>query len=72
MLSPNGVSVTEDLAQDASLLQDFLTECGELLEQLDQDLVAMESSFLPMRLATVTSFLPRFANHVSQTPRSVI
>jgi two-component system, chemotaxis family, sensor kinase CheA len=36
--------VTEDLAQDASLLQDFLTECGELLEQLDQDLVTMESS----------------------------
>jgi two-component system chemotaxis sensor kinase CheA len=36
--------VTEDLAQDASLLQDFLTECGELLEQLDQDLVAMETS----------------------------
>ena len=44
MLSSNGVSVTEDLAQDASLLQDFLTECGELLEQLDQDLVAMETS----------------------------
>ncbi len=34
----------EDLAQDASLLQDFLTECRELLEQLDQDLVAMETS----------------------------
>jgi two-component system chemotaxis sensor kinase CheA len=44
VLSSNGVSVTEDLAQDASLLQDFLTECGELLEQLDQDLVAMETS----------------------------
>ena len=44
VLSSNGASVTEDLAQDASLLQDFLTECGELLEQLDQDLVAMETS----------------------------
>jgi two-component system chemotaxis sensor kinase CheA len=43
-LSSNGVLVTEDLAQDASLLQDFLTECGEFLEQLDQDLVAMETS----------------------------
>ena len=36
--------MTEDLAQDASLLQDFLTECGELLEQLDQDLVTIETS----------------------------
>jgi two-component system chemotaxis sensor kinase CheA len=44
VLSSNGVSVTEDLAQDASLLQDFLTECGELLAQLDLDLVAMETS----------------------------
>jgi len=44
VLSSNGASVTEDLAQDASLLQDFLTECGELLEQLDLDLVAMETS----------------------------
>jgi len=44
VLSSNGVSVAEDPAQDASLLQDFLTECGELLEQLDQDLVAMETS----------------------------
>jgi two-component system chemotaxis sensor kinase CheA len=43
-LSSNGVPLTEDLAQDASLLQDFLTECGELLEQLDQDLVAIETS----------------------------
>jgi two-component system chemotaxis sensor kinase CheA len=29
---------------DASLLQDFLTESGELIEQLDQDLVTLESA----------------------------
>ena len=29
---------------DASLLQDFLTESSELIEQLDQDLVALESA----------------------------
>ena len=32
-----------EMAQDASLLQDFLTECDELLEHLSQDLVALES-----------------------------
>ncbi len=34
----------EDLAQDAGLLLDYLTECGELLDQLDQDLLAMETA----------------------------
>ncbi|MEM1097334.1 MAG: chemotaxis protein CheA [Planctomycetota bacterium] len=29
---------------DASLIQDFLTESGELIEQLDQDLVTLESA----------------------------
>ena len=29
---------------DPSLLKDYLTECGELLDHLDQDLVALESS----------------------------
>lgn len=29
---------------DAGLLQDFLTEAGELIEQLDQDLVTLEST----------------------------
>ncbi|MEM9374158.1 MAG: Hpt domain-containing protein, partial [Planctomycetota bacterium] len=29
---------------DASLLQDFLTESSELIEQLDQDLVTLESA----------------------------
>jgi two-component system, chemotaxis family, sensor kinase CheA len=36
--------MANELAQDVSLLQDFLTECDELLEQLNQDLVAIESS----------------------------
>jgi len=34
----------DDMAQDPSLLQDFLTECDELIEHLDQDLVVLESS----------------------------
>ena len=36
--------MADDLAQDASLLLDFLTECFEFLDQLDQDLVTMESA----------------------------
>jgi len=34
----------DDFAADANLLKDFLAECDELLAQLDQDLVALESS----------------------------
>lgn len=33
-----------DLSQDAGLVQDFLVECEELLQGMDQDLVALESS----------------------------
>jgi two-component system chemotaxis sensor kinase CheA len=33
-----------DLSQDAALVQDFLVECEELLQGMDQDLVALESS----------------------------
>lgn len=36
--------MAQELEQDASLLQDYLTECGELLQNLDRDLVALESS----------------------------
>ncbi|MGH9594917.1 MAG: chemotaxis protein CheA, partial [Bryobacteraceae bacterium] len=36
--------MTDDLSQDASLVQDYLTECEELMQQLDQDLVTLESS----------------------------
>jgi len=35
--------VSDDLQNDAALLRDFLTECGELLQQLDQDLMALAS-----------------------------
>ncbi len=35
--------MTQDLQQDASLLQDYLTECDELLQSLDRDLVVLES-----------------------------
>jgi two-component system chemotaxis sensor kinase CheA len=31
-------------AMDAELLAEFLTECGELLDQLDVDLVALEAN----------------------------
>jgi two-component system, chemotaxis family, sensor kinase CheA len=34
----------DQMEQDASLLQDFLTECEELLEHLDQNLVTLESA----------------------------
>jgi two-component system chemotaxis sensor kinase CheA len=34
----------DDLAQDAALVQDFLVECEELLQGMDQDMVALESS----------------------------
>jgi two-component system, chemotaxis family, sensor kinase CheA len=36
--------MTQELEQDASLLQDYLTECDELLQNLDRDLVALESA----------------------------
>ena len=36
--------MADELAQDPSLLQDFLTECDELIEHLDQDLVVLETS----------------------------
>jgi two-component system chemotaxis sensor kinase CheA len=36
--------VPNDFTQDAGLLQDFFTECDELLGQLDQDLVKLETS----------------------------
>lgn len=36
--------MSDDFALDPELLQDFLTECGELLQQLDQDMVSLESS----------------------------
>ena len=36
--------MTQELEQDASLLQDYLTECEELMQNLDRDLVALESS----------------------------
>jgi two-component system chemotaxis sensor kinase CheA len=34
----------DDLSQDAGLVQDFLVECEELLQGIDQDMVALESS----------------------------
>jgi two-component system chemotaxis sensor kinase CheA len=33
-----------DMLQDASLLQDYLAECDELLQRLDQDLVSLETA----------------------------
>lgn len=36
--------MSEDLAQDPALLQDFLIECDDLVAQLDQDLVTLEST----------------------------
>jgi two-component system chemotaxis sensor kinase CheA len=36
--------MSDELAIDASLLPDYLTECEELLQQLDQDLVALEAA----------------------------
>lgn len=36
--------MSNELAQDASLLQEYLTECDELLQRLDQDLVALEDN----------------------------
>ncbi|MFZ0954759.1 MAG: chemotaxis protein CheA [Candidatus Sulfotelmatobacter sp.] len=33
-----------DLSQDAGLIQEFLVECEELLQGMDQDMVALESS----------------------------
>ncbi len=33
-----------EMAQDAALLQEYLAECEELLQQLDQDLVELESA----------------------------
>jgi two-component system, chemotaxis family, sensor kinase CheA len=38
------ISMTQQIEQDAALLQDYLTECEEILQQLDQDLVALESA----------------------------
>ena len=32
----------QELELDAALLQDYLTECDELLQHLDQDLVTLE------------------------------
>jgi two-component system chemotaxis sensor kinase CheA len=42
-LSQNDLS-QNDLSQDAGLVQDFLVECDELLQGMDQDMVALESS----------------------------
>lgn len=42
-LSQNDLS-QNDLSQDAGLVQDFLVECEELLQGMDQDMVALESS----------------------------
>ncbi|HTV59256.1 MAG TPA: chemotaxis protein CheA [Verrucomicrobiae bacterium] len=36
--------MADQMELDPSLLQDFLTECDELLEHLDQDLVTLETS----------------------------
>ncbi|MBI1749448.1 MAG: chemotaxis protein CheA [Acidobacteria bacterium] len=36
--------MSDDFAQDPALLQDFLTECGELLQQLDETLVSLETA----------------------------
>ena len=36
--------MADQLDLDPSLLQDFLTECDELIEHLDQDLVALEAA----------------------------
>jgi two-component system, chemotaxis family, sensor kinase CheA len=36
--------MNEELSQDAGLVQDFLVECEELLQGMDQDMVALESS----------------------------
>jgi len=36
--------MSQQIEQDAALLQDYLTECEEYLQQLDQDLVTLESS----------------------------
>ena len=33
-----------DMLQDAGLLQDYLAECDELLQRLDQDLVTLETA----------------------------
>src|ERR1700678_1443321 len=42
-LSQNKLSQNE-LSQDAGLVRDFLVECEELLQGMDQDMVALESS----------------------------
>jgi two-component system chemotaxis sensor kinase CheA len=36
--------VNDELAQDPSLVRDFLVESGELLERMDQDMVSLESA----------------------------
>jgi two-component system chemotaxis sensor kinase CheA len=36
--------MNEELSHDSSLIQDFLVECEELLQGMDQDMVALESS----------------------------
>jgi len=36
--------MSDDMSQDPALLQDYLTECDDLLGQLDQDLVTLEST----------------------------
>jgi two-component system chemotaxis sensor kinase CheA len=36
--------MSQQIEQDAALLQDYLTECEEILQQLDQDLVTLESA----------------------------
>jgi two-component system chemotaxis sensor kinase CheA len=36
--------MSDEFALDPELLQDFLTECGELLQQLDEDMVSLETS----------------------------
>jgi two-component system chemotaxis sensor kinase CheA len=36
--------MSQQIDQDAELLQDYLTECEEILQQLDQDLVLIEST----------------------------
>jgi two-component system chemotaxis sensor kinase CheA len=36
--------MSQDIEQDAALIQDYVTECDELMQRLDQDLVALETS----------------------------
>lgn len=39
-----GLGTMAEMNQDAALLQEYLTECDELIQRLDQDLVALETA----------------------------